>query len=41
MVLRWNSFIENFVETYKKLNELGLIYYNGKVTVVDRKEEIL
>jgi hypothetical protein len=39
MVLRWNSFFENFVQTYEKLNELGLIYYNGKVTVVDRKEE--
>jgi len=39
MVLRWNSFIENFLQTYQKLNELGLIYYNGTVTVVERKEE--
>jgi hypothetical protein len=39
MVLRWNSFFENLVQTYQKLNELGLVYYNGNVTVINRKEE--
>jgi hypothetical protein len=30
---------ESLIKTYEKLKELGFTYYNGKVSVIESKEE--
>jgi hypothetical protein len=30
---------DSLIKTYEKLKELGFTYYNGKVSVIESKEE--
>jgi len=34
------SLFDSLLRTYEKLKELGFTYYNGKVSVIDIKEEL-
>jgi len=36
----WNSIFANLYKTSEKLIELGFTYYNGKVAIIERSEEL-
>lgn len=38
-VLRWNSLEPSIILLYEKLIELGFVYYNGEIQIVEPETE--